>query len=480
MKNVDKLSQIEEKMRKLNSIDINDYVKPRQTGTNTEIEHREENVYYIKYAPYADIKNLDTSIHQTPFLHWSADNGVRYDEEHYDKVTNRLEEIYVFMFVGMVNEYETIFQKIKKTDSSHIKRYEITQQLIRDNCALRRKIYASQKEIWKLQWEIANRQGDEKEQREKIIEHQRNIDALNKMMFPYTYISKLREELREHYITQIVGELQKHGYKDICSLEELTEKQISHITNNNKLQPIIQKIYNNELRKQVKLTEIYNNYARPKLYNSLFYAYCQLYKIASQWRNLYSNDKHGEKYLRTFNDDEKKRRKCLTLLESCENIKVSISQKEGVHETPIKEIGIRGASNNNETVPDRYLFMAYYDLECNDALKWILEREDITFVLEKGRDFDDVKKWLLYTLNGERSTKGHAEKFAKSFTGIYHYIKDCKFIGNLKFHKDSAFYSVTKEINNKGKIIEFIRIFFDLPKDAITPMKNYISKAEST
>lgn len=218
----------------------------------------------------------------------------------------------------------------------------------------------------------------------------------------------------------------------------------------------------------IKLAEIKLKYYRPKLYNSLFYAYCQLYDQVMQCKNMCFENEKGERYFDVLKESEQDRVCCLNLLKNCKRIKVSISKTEGKNGTPIKEISISGGTNH-KSVPKACFFIAYYDLEGTDSLKWMLERDDITIKLEKGNDFEDVKKWLQFTLGGERLTNGYFEKFAKSLRGLYQYIMKCDIVNKLDFLTNT---------HKRDRAIELIMSLFELPDtvEMRRHLDNYIDK----
>ena len=390
MKNVDKLSQIAEKMRKLNSIDINDYVKPRQTGTNTEIEHREENVYYIKYIPYADIKNLDTSKDQYPFRHFNIDNGSwnkTYDEELYNKVISRLENIIDCLLNGMAKECKTLFSN---AGYPTIGVCDIT----------------------------------EKDYSKRFSE----------------YLSKCNDILCNRYDTDIT----------------------------------------------IKLAEIKLKYYRPKLYNSLFYAYCKLYDIAYQYKTMhYEREEDSTEIIKLLSEKKSVISNCVYWAEACASVSITIKNKE------LKEVRITGIKNGNArsvSIPEDCFVWAANNLTDYASLKGVYAINNVTLTFDSGQEFEDAKKWILDTLSlCTLDYIGNFDKsFAKSFNGLYRYIKDCDFVGKLEFPRGSIFYGVSKKIltkeryekdkTPKEKVVELIRILFDLPASAETPMMNYIDR----
>ena len=399
-------------MKNKNKLDINDYIK--HTGTNAEREQREENVIYLPYTNYTNIETLDISIHQPPFLHWSIDGGVTYDEEHYKKLTGKLEEITHGLLWGMEKECLELFRVAKCTP---------------------------------VKW-----LGETAEE----------------------YIALCGDNIYEHYKEQVMTVLRKYGYK-VCRFDDLTEEQQMQIRNDTSIQSeieVVQKRYN---RRMKRLGEIKRKYHYPKLYNSLFFAYCKLYGEAK---------KH--KWIKRWWTIKGKTDRCLTLLKSCDSITVTISKEEGVEGTPIKEIIVRSYNGSVKTPK-----ICYPELMGNIP-QWLVERE-ATIKVEKGKDFEDVKNWILATLPlyTQDGKKGYCIRFANAFHGLYKYIMCSGFIDKLHFYKDSVFYGVSQTLRTKGgeeesvlspkeKTIELIRALFDLDEDASKAMKNYIDRPQKS
>lgn len=395
-------------MKNKNKLDINDYIK--HTGTNAEREQREENVIYLPYTNYTNIETLDISIHQPPFLHWSIDGGVTYDEEHYKKLTGKLEDITHGLLWGMEKECLELFRVAKCTP---------------------------------VKW-----RGETAEE----------------------YIALCGDNIYEHYKEQVMTVLSKYGYK-VCRFDDLTEEQQMQIRNDTSIQSeieVVQKRYN---RRMKRLGEIKRKYNYPKLYNSLFFAYCKLLGAANKY-----------KWMPRWWSVKDKIDRSMTLLKKCDSITVTISKDEGLEGTPIKQIRI-SRHGSSEKIP-QICFLELIDT----APRWLVERE-VTTKVEKGKDFEEIKKWIeavlpLYKINGE---KDYYVRFAKSFHGLYRYIMDSGFVDKLHFYKDSVFYGVsqtlrTKEgeeesvLSPKEKTVELIRVLFDLPNKASKAMKNYIDR----
>lgn len=383
--------------------DINDYLGKSYRNINT-IDFRRE-------FPFFQIGK------------WSIDSlNVSVDEEHYNVVAGRINEITESLFVGMVAEYKELFEKSK------IPVVEISDISEQDKC--------------------------------------KRIDS---------YISKCDERLKNCYNAKIIEVLHNNGYKGVCCVDELSEEQILGIQKNQQIQDAYNELWNEYYIKVLgKMGKIRVKYERKNLFNSLLYAYCQLYDETSKVKAMLSPNINKVKYVDILGDTQKKIARCKTLLKNCKNIKVTILKGR------ITNIAVQ--SKGTEQVPDICFLLALYDLTNNDRLNWLADRDGIMVQFTEGQDFDAAKRWLEGVLKPytERKHSGYYKNFALSLNGLYRYIMDCKFVNNLKFPNYSVYCGVNEKTPPKEKAIELIRVLLDLPTDKLLSQAiyNYIDRRE--
>lgn len=382
--------------------DINDYLGKSYRNINT-IDFRRE-------FPFFQIGK------------WSIDSlNVSVDEEHYNVVAGRINEITECLFVGMVAEYKELFQKSK------ISVVEISDISEQDKC--------------------------------KRI---------------YSYISKCDERRKEHYDTKGIEILHKNGYKDVCCYKDLSEKQIGDIKKNQQIQDALNELLDTNKKVMEMMGKIRVEFDRKNLFNSLLYAYCQLYDDMSKVKSMLSPNKNKNKYIDLWGEKQTEIARCKTLLRNCKNIKVTISRNK------IAKIVVQ--SGGTKQVPDICYLLALYDLKNNDHLHWLADRDGIMVQFTEGRDFEAAKKWLEGVLKPytERKHSGYYKSIALSLNGLYRYIMDSQFVNKLKFPNSSVFCGINEKTTPKEKAIELIRVLLGLPTDELLlqAMSNYIDRRE--
>lgn len=221
------------------------------------------------------------------------------------------------------------------------------------------------------------------------------------------------------------------------------------------------------LRLNQKVTEIFLKYARPKLYKSLFYAYCQFYKQAKEFKDMHTKiPGKGKQLIQLLSEHERKGiARCRTMAKRCSKIQITVSKIE--NETIIKEVTIHGSNKNSAPMPEGYLPIARIDLRNSPSLKWMLKISGASITLTEGEDFEEAKKWLAKTLEKGDSYKSYDMRFAKSLNGLYRFIMDCGIAEHI---------ITNPTYNRKRKAIKMICSFLDLPSDAEQVLTNYISR----
>lgn len=213
-----------------------------------------------------------------------------------------------------------------------------------------------------------------------------------------------------------------------------------------------------------KLTSIHIKYARPKLYESLFYAFCQLYDSAKEFREMHT--KYGKENRPLIDQLSEYERngvsRCKILLKRCSTIEITLSRITNAEtkerETNIKNITIKDDTHNTANVPKEYFPLALFDLSRNPDLKWMLETKLSGFSFSNEDGLEEVKKWLTYSLVRENRISSYDKRFVKSLNGLYRYIMDCGIV------------------NSRSNAIELICQLLDLPESALRPMHYYIGK----
>lgn len=222
------------------------------------------------------------------------------------------------------------------------------------------------------------------------------------------------------------------------------------------------------LRLNKNVTEIFLKYARPKLYKTLFYAYCQLYDQAKEFKDMHTKiPGKGKQLIKLLSDAEKNGiARCRTMAKRCSKIQITVSRID--NETIIEKITItHSSSGNHAKMPDAYLPIALIDLRSSPSLNWMLMISGASITLTEGKDFENAKKWLEKTLEKGDSYKSYDKRFAKSLNGLYRYIMACNIVDYIN---PKSF------LGRKNKAIKMICQFLDLPCSAEKVLTNYIGR----
>lgn len=403
---------------------------------------KEPDIYdYIKESKgHSGIENFDVSIGQLPSyrVHRMLDRDVSEDEATFKRVTDFLNRTVESLLKGMVQELNAVLRgygyDIIRIDET-VRPYDNGYFAVHAQKGL----------------EIIRR---------KDCEHIVGIARENGVQDED--IECLKDFLDNRYMWEAPSK-----YHDLVGRVTLVKKE------HPELEKMIRERADRSFKVNQKIADIFNKYVRPKLYKSLFYAFCQLYETAKGFREMHT--RYGKKN-RTLIDQlsEYERRgvaHCRTLLKRSSKIEVTLLRTEsteiGKQELHIGMIAIRDDTRNNGLVPKEYFPIVLFDLYRTPALKWMLETSGCTFMFKDGGDFDAVKEWLAHSLVSEK-INGFDKRFAKSLNGLYRYVMDCRVADYLS---DDSVRGL-----KKGKAIEFIRQLLDLPQSALPPLKNYINR----
>lgn len=222
------------------------------------------------------------------------------------------------------------------------------------------------------------------------------------------------------------------------------------------------------LRLNKNVTEIFLKYARPKLYKSLFYAYCELYDQAKDFMQMHAKvPGKVEQLIQLLSDAEKNGiARCRTMAKRCSKIQITVLRID--NETIIKEVTIHGSNKNSARMPEGYLPIALIDLRNSPSLKWMLKISGASIILTEGADFEEAKKWLEKTLKKGDSYKSYDMRFAKSLNGLYRYIMDIDIAKHI-IHPIYLYH-------RKSSAIKMICSFLELPSHAERVLTNYIGR----
>lgn len=281
---------------------------------------------------------------------------------------------------------------------------------------------------------------------------QKMVDELNNFLYEY---SRKRVHINRH----ITPESSDYFYDPTKQCQEIIKEECDHI--------------DSLCQASSKLTSLHLKYARPKLYKSLFYAFCQLYDTAKEFRDMHT--KYGKENRQLIDQlseyDRNGVSRCRMLLKRCSNIEITLSRTKNVEtkerKIHIKKIVIKDNTHNTACVPKEFFPLVLFDLHRNPDLEWMLKANGSVLSFSDEDDLEEVKKWLTNSLVRENRINSYDKRFAKSLNGLYRYIIDCDIVDNI---------DVSTRKSSRDKAIELICTLLDLPESALQPMRNYIGK----